>query len=266
MPGPRMPRVRPFRIAAFGYRFVDMRELNDRQQGRAENAWVRYLIEEYESQMDSRREKMGLCNWDLGMQERLLKRFERIKARRPNLTWDDFEQAGGTYEYDHHGDPRLRQLDLAIVTDDNRIVGKMPIRNIEVERDADGNLTASFQGTPGVAIPDGFTRAQTWARIYYHLLENDLTFRNGRVLDLVEVRFPVDLPGYRFRPRPWNDLGDMLRILRRRAVVEELATEEVDTPKRFRRQSAPEKIVVVREKTDLDREVEAEVDADKQGA
>ena len=236
MPRPELPRVEAFFIPRLRYRFVDMRALTGREQGDVENAWVKWLIDEYESKMDDRRQKMGLCDWDLVKRDRLRDEFHRLLEANPDYTWDDFEQEGRTYRYDHELDPRLPAINLGIFSG-REVVGKMPLMNIRVERDRDGTRTASFQGTPGVRPAEGLTRAQTWATIYRYLLEQDLTFRGGQVLDLVEVRFPSDQPGYRFKPEPWNDLGAMFAEVRGGDFDEERATEDGAAVKRLRRRA-----------------------------
>lgn len=237
MPRPELPRVSPFNIPGTGYRFVDKRSLSEASQSAATIQWRRWLVDEYETRMDSRREKVGLCDDDMRRENRLHLHYMRIKERRPDYTWDDFEQDGHTYEYDHERDPRLPKIDL-VALDGIEVVGQMPLMNIVTERAEPGRLTAVVQGTPGIKPPDGWRRPRLWARVYRYLLETDLEFIGGRLLDIIEFRWPQDLPPYRFRPQPWNDLGAMFDRVREGDFDETRADADAEAVRRIRRRAA----------------------------
>jgi hypothetical protein len=76
-----------------------------------------------------------------------------------------------------------------------------------------------------------------WARIYRHVIENDLTFNGGRVLDIVAIRFPQDTDANGFRPRAWNDIGDLFAAMRLGGFQETDHEIEFEAAREFRRAS-----------------------------
>jgi hypothetical protein len=240
MPRPTLQAIKPFTIPALGYGFVDRSTLSDLERGLTSETWRHWLIDEYESKQDDRRQRMGICDEDLAKQDRFRAEYLRRAEANSDYSWDDFEQDGGTVEFDQDFDPRLPQAHLAIFEiETGGIVGQMPLMNIQIEHDEVGGMSARCQGTPGVKPGPGLSRAETWSIIYNFILENDVTFVDGRVLDIVEWVYPQDLEGFRFKAEDWNDLEEVFDGVRSHGHQEERSTIDPDAVRSFRRAGVP---------------------------
>jgi len=240
VPRPNFPRVAPFEVGPLEFR--DLRTVSGIASARASAAFYRALVTDWEDGMPPERERTGLCDADQERASRALDRYEGLNARRAErgaraLTWDEFEQRGGTVEHDGDPDPRLPLVRLA-VRRSGRWVGIVSILNIRRESDPGVNpIQVSAYGVVGVLPARGENRFRLWGRIYRRLLLTDLSLANGRVLDLVEWRFPTESRRHRFRPRSWNGLGEVFAELRGDGSdVEETRTiEDPEAPARIRR-------------------------------
>lgn len=246
MPRAVTPRAAPFTINAgpHSWRFVDQRDVERanfrmfRQAQRIRNRELRRFYEGIQVY-----DGVDLCDLDQRVVDAVQRRYDRAVEREPGLTFDEFEERGGALVHDGCQDPRKRMLNF-LVRDANtgRWIGGIHLGNIDVERDTDGNLQATAFFWAGLVVPDGVTDRQVWIRIMRHIVRNDITFRNGRVLDIVGFDF-LGEPWYRWARRTNPKLTEILSGLTA-DVDEENDDVDADVIRKIRRKGVPRASVV----------------------
>jgi len=237
MPRAVTPRAAPFTVDQLGWRFVDMRDLEDRPAAleRVQARRNAHLRRFYQGVSDY--DGVDLCDLDQRTINAVSRRFRRAREQNPLLTWDEFELAGGTLVHDGCQDPRKHMLNYAVRDlNADRWIGGVHLGNFEIERDEDGNLTATCFFWSGLPNLPGMNLAQSWVRIMRYFIRNDITLANGRVVDIVGFNF-LGEPWFRWRRTLNPRLGPILADLTP-DVDEENDASDADIIRRIRRKGA----------------------------
>ena len=153
-------RARPIHLDSIGIYLKDSSELDLEDSSLAENKFEIALSEEWgvsssESSQDF--EYNGLCGTSDGKHSRSVDRYIEARDLDPSLTWDDFENNGGTVEDDSDIDPRL---DLIVFTiyHEGILSGKFGIYNMSIIGEESGVNLYSAYGVIGITgLSDKFT-------------------------------------------------------------------------------------------------------------
>ncbi len=118
-----------------------------------------------------------------------------------------------------------------------KIVGMLNLYNMTIERVAQGKTELSAMPAPGVAAVAGLSVKATWRVILQHMLENDLSFVDGTLIDIVQWDFP-EIERQRWERGPGSD-GIIDGLVGDGHDYEARDTGGDDYPKSVRRSGAP---------------------------
>ena len=209
MPRPQLPVAEPFEIEGVGM-LIDSRSVSEYDASIVSDIWRKHLVEAYEFQMDDRREKQDVCDYDTKKQDSLYVKFLEIQSERgSDYTWDDYEQEGLTVVDDFDFDPRLPCYKFCVYRESG-LVGQIPITNMQEIQPESRVRKFSANAYIGVAPDSGSSRPQTGAAVYAYFLENEINLTDGSRLQIRQWKFPEESQHHRFAPKEWNDLGQML--------------------------------------------------------
>jgi RimJ/RimL family protein N-acetyltransferase len=122
-----------------------------------------------------------ICDNDPEIQKEINRRWKDQAAKRPGLTWPEFEQERRTMVHSGCADPLRWQFNFLTFDRAGECVGGAHLGNIRSE---DGKSGTGFFWLGTEAHPK-LSLAETWARVMIYLLENDLIFEDGSRFDLV---------------------------------------------------------------------------------
>lgn len=176
-----MDKVRPFVVSDFILR--DARTVT--KEVRLQVGWS--VLEE-----DIDRIKPGtvLCTNDMTALNEYMNKFREYEKNNPGKTTDDFDLIYDPQWDDSQCDPRLGTISL-VVFQRRGPVGLINLYNIKTESNTSRKQTISAMMMPSLDTSRGKQQPEDVRVLLKGLLEKDLTFESGKILDIIEWRFPT---------------------------------------------------------------------------
>jgi len=237
-----LPIMAPFEITRMGVYFLDARDvpLKDYKVAllRFHEHWMnKYMLIRFPGFYGEWQDRRY---WRL-----LVRRWERLSERNPNLTYQQFIERGGSVFGDHSHDFRLFHMDWIAyrVNGDRRPIGMVKLKNMRLERVEKDTWEASSQFFPGIPKHPDYKRGRTWGMVAKFMLNHTFRTKAGhRNLDIVQWDFPVDRKEYSWLKRldgSANPVG--VDFLMEMGDEQDIRADELPDEARFiRRASKPQ--------------------------
>lgn len=146
--------------------------------------------------LDRHRPGTGVCSNDPVAELQYDQEKSSYVSSHPGETVTDFDAQWNPGWDDAQNDPRLGNFNIGVYRD-GKFIGVLYLYNILELLDSDTCFEASTMACPSFRTPNGYLHSDELGPLLLALLENPLHFEEGgKVLDIVEWRFPVDRDGH----------------------------------------------------------------------
>lgn len=182
MPETDLPIVESFTIPSLGWRFEDLRSIEDpRTQRRVSRAWVSEIRDVFESRGESLHD--WICAFDAKGIDDEHKRFAEDRQREPRLTRKNWLKRDNRRR---PTDPDGSRPSLFFgVFDGAEPIGGLNISHMNIDRD-NAQVIRSSGNVMVLGVPDNGNLIETWATVYRHVVSELHPMVDGRDLDLTE--------------------------------------------------------------------------------
>lgn len=242
----QLPIVQPFTLGRLPWTFRDYRTV-----GGNEKAMAMHLMREHALAMSNattRRPPVEKCGANDAERDAALARFLVLQDADPSYTFDQFKADGGMVYNELCPRPRAPKELIFVAMRQGEVEGAISIGNIRVERE-DDTLRITGQPSPGFPAVGQRSQAFVWGRVLRLLLAQDLAFANGKTLDIVGWDMPQSRE-FRWSTRDSALIGETFAQVES-VADKEVNAEEPESPKRFRRATAPPRETLPDDEPDL---------------
>lgn len=183
-----------------------------------ENQIIRNAWKRLQTHLDKLRPGTLVCERTQDVRERYDIAFMRDREKNAALTRQEFEKTYIPVIDDSELDPRLGALTFVVKQKSAGVVGLFHLWNVTVNYEFDDDMDISAYASPSLETSRGMMHWEDIESIMRTLLEKDLHFVNGAVLDLEEWQFPTRAD------RAWVERRGELTSARR--VIEALSDHD----------------------------------------